>query len=143
MAAMGTFTTTFAIGDPQRRGWETVEALVDTGSTYTWVPRDVLERLGVQPEFRWEFETADGRVIERDVAETAARIDGQQRTTLVVFGDPGCRALLGAYTMKAFGLAADPVNRRLVRVRGLAMAVVPSRHLPAAPDPSRRPAVSR
>lgn len=98
-------------------------ALVDTGSTYTWVPRDVLERLSVQPGFRWEFETADGRVIERDVAEAAARMDGQQRTTLVVFGEPGSMPLLGAYTLEAFGLAVDPVNRRLIRVRGLAMAV--------------------
>lgn len=119
---MGAFTATIAIADPQRQRWEPLVALADTGSTYTWIPRDVLERLSVQPEFRWEFETADGRVIERDVAETAARMDGQQRTTLVVFGEPGSMPLLGAYTLEAFGLAADPVNRRLIRVRGLAMA---------------------
>ncbi len=109
------------IGDPQGQRWETVEALVDTGASYTWAPRPVLERLGVQPEFRWEFETADGRVIEREVAQTRARIDGQQRITLVVFGDDGSKPMLGAYTLEGFSLAPDPVNRRLIRVRGLAM----------------------
>ena len=109
------------IGDPQGERWEAVQALVDTGASYTWAPREVLDRLGVQPEFRWEFETADGRIIERDVAETRARLDGQQRVTLVVFGDAGSRPLLGAYTLEGFGLAPDPVNRRLIRVRGLAL----------------------
>lgn len=112
---------TVEIGDPQRQRWEHVEALADTGATYTWIPRDILERLGMLPEFRWEFETADGRVIERDAAQAWFRLDGRQRITLVVFGEPGSRALLGAYTLEGFGLAPDPVNRRLIKVRGLAM----------------------
>ncbi len=120
---MGTFNVAIEIGDQPGERWEAVEALVDTGATYTWVPRDVLDRLGVEPEFHFEFETADGRVIERDAAETSTRLNGSRRTTLVVFGDAGSRALLGAYTMEGFGVAPDPVNKRLVRVRGLAMAL--------------------
>lgn len=73
---MGTFRTSFEIGDPEGERWETVDGLVDTGASYTWMPRDVLERLGIEPEERWEFETADGRVIEREVAQTWARLDG-------------------------------------------------------------------
>jgi clan AA aspartic protease len=118
---VGTFRVAIEIGDPQGQRWETIEALVDTGASYTWAPRDVLERLGVEPEFRWEFETADGRVIQRDVAHTRARLNGQQRITLVVFGDEGSKSMLGAYTFEGFGLAPDPVNQRLIRVRGLAM----------------------
>ena len=109
------------IGDPQGTNWETVEALVDTGSTYTWIPRELLERLGIQPEFLQEFQTADGRVIERELAQTRARLDGQERITLVVFGGDQDAALLGAYTLEGFALAPDPVNQRLIRVRGLAM----------------------
>ena len=118
---MGTFQATVEIGDPDGSQYETVEAVVDTGSTYTWVPRDVLARLGVESEFQQEFETADGRVIERDVAETRVRLDGQARTTLVVFGDEGSKPLLGAYTLEGFALAVDPLGRRLVPVRGLAL----------------------
>ena len=119
---MGTFRATIEIGDPQGERYEALEALVDTGSTYTWVPRDMLRRLGVEPVERWEFETADGRVIQRDVAQTWVRYDGSAHITIVVFGDEGCEPILGAYTLEGFGLAPDPAGRRLVPVRGLACA---------------------
>lgn len=118
---MGTFHVTIDIGDAQGAQWESAEALVDTGSTYTWVPAPLLERLGVRPQFQREFETADGRVIERDLAVTMLRWDGEAMPTLVVFGGAGDAVLLGAYTLEGFSLAPDPVNRRLIRVRGLAM----------------------
>ena len=118
---MGTFRATFEIGDPKGEQYETVEAMVDTGATYTWIPRDVLANLGVEPEFRRQFMTADSRTIERDMAETKVRLDGQQRTTMVVFGDEGSTPLIGAYTLEGFGLAADSLSRRLVPVRGLAL----------------------
>jgi len=118
---MGTFRVAIDIGDPSGGVWETVEALVDTGSTYTWVPRRILEGLDVRPHLQWEFETADGRVVQRDLAVTMVRWDGETMPTLVVFGGNSDAVLLGAYTMEGFSLAPDPVNRRLVRVRGLAM----------------------
>ena len=122
---VGTFRVTIEIGDPQGSRFDPVEALADTGSTYTWVPRDILSRLGIEPVWRQEFETADGRIIEKDLGRTWVRIDGRPEITLVVFGDEGGLPLLGAYTLEGFGLAPDPVNRRLIRVRGLAMAAPP------------------
>lgn len=122
---MGTFRVAIEIGDPQGLRWETVEALVDAGASYTWAPRDLFARLGLRPQFRREFLTADERVIERDMAVAMARWNGQALPTLVVFGDEGSLArslaMLGAYTLEGFGLAADPVNRRLIPVRALAM----------------------
>ena len=53
------------------------------------------------------------------MAVTMARWDGQALSSLVVFGDDGSIPLLGAYTLEGFGLAPDPVNRMLIRVRGL------------------------
>lgn len=41
--------------------------------------------------------------------------------TFVVFADEGSAPLLEAYTLGGLRLAVDPVNRRLVPVRGLAM----------------------
>lgn len=118
---MGTFKVSLHIGDQQGLAWETVGALVDTGSTYTWVPRRILEGLEVRPQFQREFETADGRVVQRDMAVTMVRWDGETMPTLVVFGGDGDAVLLGAYTMEGFSLAPDPVNRQMVRVRPLAM----------------------
>ena len=44
---MGTVKVTIGVGDPQGRQFEDVEVVVDTGSTYTAVPRELLQRLGV------------------------------------------------------------------------------------------------
>ena len=119
--AMGTFKVTIEIGDSRGQAWEAVDALVDTGSTYTWIPRQVLERLDVRPQFQREFETADGRVVRRDLGITMVRWDGEMMPTLVVFSGDGDAVLLGAYTLEGFALAPDPMNQRLARVRGLAM----------------------
>ncbi len=42
------------------------------------------------------------------------RLDGRIRPGVCVVGDDGTEPLLGAVTLESFGLAADPVNRRLV-----------------------------
>ena len=123
---MGTFNVNLEIGDSKGELWETVDALVDTGSTYTLIPRQLLDRLDVSPQFQREFETEDGRIVERDLAIAMVRWDGDTMPTLVVFGGATDSVLLGAYTLEGFALAPDPVNRRLVRVRGLAMGNVES-----------------
>ncbi len=96
---MGTFSVSLEVGDRQGLAWEPVEALVDTGSTYTWVPRRILQGLDVRPQLQREFETADGRVVQLDLSVTMVRWDGETMPTLVVFGGNGDEVLLGAYTM--------------------------------------------
>jgi predicted aspartyl protease len=56
-----------------------------------------------------------------DLGQAEVRLEGQQLTTLVGFGEDGTRPLLGAYTLEGFGLVPDPVGRRLVPVEGLLM----------------------
>lgn len=116
---MGTFRVSIEIGDPAGQRYEFLEALVDTGATYTTVPASLLERLGVIPHVRDTFVLADGRQVDRDIGRTWVRVDGRAELTLVVFSGPGTPALLGAYTLEGLRLAADPVSRRLVPVPGL------------------------
>jgi predicted aspartyl protease len=119
---MGTFRVTIAVGDSQGSHYAPVEALVDTGSTYAALPASFLRRLGVAPHERRLFELADDRRVERDVGRTWVQIDGRTEVVLVVFADEGTQAFLGAVTLEIFGLAVDPVRRRLVAVPGLMMA---------------------
>ena len=121
---MSTFTAPLEIASDAGERWARIEAIVDTGSTYTWVPGGVLTRIGVRPRFKREFETADKRVVSRDIGVAMARINGEEIPTIVVFAEPGGPALLGAYTLEGFGLASDPANERLIRVRGLAMTSI-------------------
>jgi clan AA aspartic protease len=114
---VGTFHYTVAVGPKDASRFERVTALVDTGSTYTVVPSPLLENLGIAPEWSSVFELADGRREEYSLAEVRVRVNGQERTTICIFGKAEGEPLLGAYTLEAFGLAADPVNRRLVPAR--------------------------
>ena len=98
--------------------WETLDAMVDTGATYSWVPRDILERLGVQPTDSSPFILADGKQVVYPLAWVKMRLDGRETFSICVFGEPGSMALLGAFTLEALRLAADPYNERLVPVPG-------------------------
>ena len=107
------------VGSPSGTSFESLDALVDTGATYTWVPREVLERLGVQPGEEWPFELFNGQQVLYSIAWVRVRIDGRTQPTIGVFGDTGTEPLLGVFTLEGFRLAADPVNRRLMPVPGL------------------------
>lgn len=111
---MGTFNQTIQIGPAASGPFEAVVAMVDTGSLYTWVPASVLHRLGVRPSEQQTFVMANGSRIRHDIAEAVVKIGDRTRNTLCVFGEEGSLVLLGAYTLEGFGLAADPVNKRLV-----------------------------
>lgn len=123
---MGTFRVTFEVGDPTGTQYEPIEALVDTGASYTMVPAPILERLGVRRDWTETFELADGRTIDLDFGEAPVRVAGRTVTTLVVFSDPGSQPLLGAYTLEGVRLAADPVHQRLVPVPRLLLAATVS-----------------
>lgn len=117
---MGTFRYTIEIGDQQGQRWETVEALVDTGATYTTLPISLLERIGISAIESQRFTLADGREVDLEVGFALAGIDGRTRPTVVVFSTSD-NAILGAVTLEEFGLAVDPVARRLIRVPALLM----------------------
>ena len=116
---MGTFTVPLQVADPRGRQFIQIEALVDTGATHTLLPRDVLRSLGIEALERVSFQMADERVVEYEVGEARIRLDGRERTTLVVFGPEGATPLWGATTLEVFNLAVDPVRRRLMPVPGL------------------------
>jgi predicted aspartyl protease len=111
---VGTFFHTIRLISPSGVS-EVLEALVDTGSTFTTVPRPILERLGVVPFARARLRLANGQIAEQDIGEVLAEIDGLHRRTVVcVFGEPDAPPLIGAQTLETFLLGVDPDQRRLV-----------------------------
>jgi|SRR3990172_5615242 len=103
---------------------QTLRLLVDTGSSYTWIPRSLARRLGVLSTDRIGLEIADGRTVWRDLGEIEAEILGARATTLVIFGAPKDMSVVGLYTLEGLRLWIDPVTRRLRRGRR-ALAVSP------------------
>lgn len=111
---MGTVKVTIGVGDPQGRDFEELEVTVDTGSTYTAVPREMLQRLGVPVERSLPSETADGRIVPVDIAYTSIRLEGLTFPTPVIFAEAGEPSLLGVVSLEEAALAVDPVAGQLI-----------------------------
>jgi len=86
----------------------------DTGSEYTWIPRGVLEALGIVAQRKQGFIVADGRRIDRDIGYALVRAAGSEAPDLVVFAEPGDMSLLGAHSLEGLNLKIDPVRKELV-----------------------------
>ena len=93
---------------------EEVSLLVDTGATLSWIPRAILEKLGVKAFSRLPFTLADGRRLERDTTAVLLTIDGRKAPVPVAFGELGEESVLGATALETLGFMVDPVGEKLV-----------------------------
>ena len=116
MDDVGLFRTTIEVQDLERRGSRRSlpDTLVDAGSEYTWIPRTVLEELGVVAQRKQGFVVADGRRLDRDIGYALVRAGGSEAPDLVVFAEPGDMTLLGAHSLEGLNLKVDPVRKELV-----------------------------
>ena len=111
---MGTFAAHIGVSDGNGGATQWVDALVDTGATFTVLPDSVLrERIGVQPEQCMEFTLADGRKTQFPVGEARLSIKGREATNRVVFGEED-QYLIGATTLQVLGLIPDTTNHKLI-----------------------------
>ncbi len=117
---MGTFSVKVVLSHPEHRVKQlTLDLLVDTGATWSLIPADAARSLGVVPSETRPVRTADGRRLDLPLGEVRFTIDGRSLTTPCLIGASDAPALLGAVTLEAFGLAADPVQKILIPVTGL------------------------
>jgi predicted aspartyl protease len=98
--------------DPDRR--EAVDFLVDSGAIYSFVPRAVLERLGIAPHSQQRFRLADGSTIDRDRGDALFFYRGRRGAAPVVFAEAQDATLLGAVTLESLGFVLDAVRRDLL-----------------------------
>ena len=117
---MGTFPVELWIGNLFTDAGTIVEALVDTGATYSMMPRSVLEELGIEPVATRRTRIADGSRVELQTSWARFSAEGQNAVARVSFGPEGI-FLLGATTLEDLGLAVDPVDQRLISQESLLM----------------------
>ena len=84
---MGVFRVPVEIGDLDGTRFERIEALVDTGASYTMLPASILHGLGIAPYRTLSFTLADGSAKEYELGQAMVRINGDSAPTIVVFGD--------------------------------------------------------
>ena len=87
---------------------------VGTRSTFTAVPRQLLQRLGVPVERSLPAGTADGRVVPVDVGQATIRLEGPEFNTPVIFAEEGEPSLLGIVSLGQAALAVDSKTGRLI-----------------------------
>jgi predicted aspartyl protease len=113
---IGIFRTTIAVAAFATPGdrREMTDVMVDIGSEYNWIPAETLADLGVVPVRLDRFETADGRVLEREVGFALIYAAGRSAAAAVVFARVGDMALLGAHGLEGLNLRVDLGRKELV-----------------------------
>jgi len=101
------------------------EALVDTGSELTWLPKDLLDGIKVVPLRKRGFSTATQQLVTRATGYAIVSAQGFETVDEVVFAEPGDLTLLGVRTLEGFGVTVDNIAHRFVATATL---VAPVRH---------------
>lgn len=91
-----------------------IDAQVDTESELTWLPRQILEKIGIESRREREFLTLEGERIIRHVGYAILEVDNFQTIDEVVFAEQSDMALLGERTVGGFGVFVDNIGHRLV-----------------------------
>ena len=111
---MGTFRQWVEVGNLANGEFHWVEALVDTGASYSMMPASFLTQvLHMSPDEELTFRLADGSLKEYGWGQASFRVEGTERISPVVFG-PENQYLLGATSLQSLNLIADTTNHRLV-----------------------------
>ncbi|MDY7031731.1 MAG: retroviral-like aspartic protease family protein [Thermodesulfobacteriota bacterium] len=98
---------------------ENVKFLVDSGATYSLLPKAVWEAIGLEPKRNLSFTLADGTTVERSVSEAYVIFPQGEAHTPVILGEEGDEALLGVVTLEILGLVFNPFSRTLHPMRML------------------------
>ena len=121
VAGVGTFRVEATVGPLDDRARSvTLPLLVDTGASYTTLPREIAQGLGLEPIDVRRVQLADGREERWPIAAIHIRVGGQAGPSLALIGPPGGPALLGAVTLEELALGVDPLGQRLVPTISLA-----------------------
>jgi predicted aspartyl protease len=114
---MGTFYVGCKVENhkDQKRAAVVGKLLVDTGSEFTWLPGDILQRIGVEPVKKdLLIQMANGQLLTRSVGYAILRVDKYETIDEVVFGQKGDLSLLGSRAMEGMNVHVDARRKRLV-----------------------------
>ncbi len=96
-------------------------AMVDTGATYSVIPRGLLKQLGVPSVRKVTVQLANGRRARWAEGVVTMKIQKREVDTPVLFGPDDAPALLGAMTLEGAGFGVDPVKKKLIPLEAVAL----------------------
>ena len=116
---MGHVTTQVTISNPLKPEFKrTVEALVDTGATFTVVPKSLATELQLPVTGHRQVRTATGDIV-LDRARALVQIDGASEVNPVLISETLDRVLVGVITLETLSLAVDPTTGELTEAEAL------------------------
>ena len=112
---MGHVYINVKLGHPERPDEmiEVIDALVDTGATFTTVPRVIANEIGLAAYGRSRARTAAG-LLELDESYALFDYEDRHNVTPVLINDDYQRVLIGVLTLEALALAVDPKSGKLI-----------------------------
>lgn len=114
---MGLFRVACLLENQQdrTRSVRVADVVVDTGSELTWINREYLAAIGIEPEKRdRRFVLANGQQITRSIGFAVIRVGEELTTDEVVFAEPSDLQLLGARTLEGLNMKVDSRGKKLV-----------------------------
>lgn len=91
-----------------------LEAVVDTGATFSKIPESVAARLELEAKYETEVELGDGMVIGRKLTLAEVEIEEVRRPVLVAIGEEE-KPLIGYTTLELLGFKVNPITGKLER----------------------------
>jgi len=98
-------------------GTRELEALVDTGATYTKIPKAVAEGVGLPLEYETEVELADKRLVRRKLGLALVEIERVRRPVIVSVSEDDEHPLIGYTTLELLEFRFNPLTRTLEPAR--------------------------
>lgn len=92
-----------------------LEALVDTGATFTKIPGTTARELKLEARYETEIELAGGRRLKRGLALAEVEIEGVKRPVLMAIGGEKEKPLIGYTTLEVLGFKVNPITGKLER----------------------------
>jgi aspartyl protease family protein len=109
---MGHVTVDISITNPSGDQTTKVKGLVDTGATFTVVPKAMADRLSLPITGERRVRTANGEIVLKR-ARALVQIDGQAEINPVLISDSLDRVLIGVFTLESLSLTVDPTTGEL------------------------------
>lgn len=90
-----------------------LEFLVDSGATFSVVPKPILEDLNIMVRSERRFLLANGGTVKRNMGVALFRYGTVEAVSNVIFGAQSDSTLLGAHTLESLGMQLDPTARQV------------------------------
>ena len=92
-----------------------LEAVVDTGATFSKVPATIASGLGLEVKYETGVELGDGRVVKRGLALAEVEIGEVRRPVLIAIGEEEDKPVIGYATLEILGFKLSPITGKLER----------------------------